>query len=145
MKPEQKMLIEHSCARLINAFAIYNDAGRFEELVSLFTPDGRFARPTAPDNFTEGRENILAAFRARPKERVGRHVMTNIQIEVIDETSARGLCYATLYTGSADKPAADFGLQANAAQFIGEVYTDFALTDEGWKIARQTGKIIFTT
>lgn len=145
MTPEQSLAIEQACAAVFNRFSVLNDAGRHEEMVQLFTEDARFARPTDPDNYTEGRDQILAAFQARPKDRVTRHLITNIVIDVVDETTAKGQCYSTLYAGSPDKPAENLGLQANPEQFIGEFFADFRLTDEGWKISSQTGNITFTT
>jgi len=36
-------------------------------------------------------------------------------------------------------------VKAIASQLMGEFDMDFALTADGWKIARSTGRIIFTT
>ena len=130
---------------MVIRFANLNDAMQYKKLVNLFTDDASFARPTEPDNFISGKANILAAFEARPGDRITRHIVSNVLIDVISETRARGCCYAVLYTGSADNHAEKFGIQANASQYIGEFYDDFVLTDEGWKIARRSGKIVFTT
>src|SRR5690554_3187167 len=105
MNEIDRMLAEHQCTALVNRFANLNDAMRYEELAALFTRNGRFARPTDPGNFVEGRDNILAAFQARPKDRISRHVISNIEVEVLDPNRARGACYAVLYTGSPDNPA----------------------------------------
>lgn len=145
MTPEQSLAIEQACAALLNRFSVLNDAGRHEEMVQLFTEDARFARPTAPDDYILGRDNILASFQARPKDRASRHLFTNIVIDVVDESTAKGQCYATLYTGSPDNPAEKLGLQANTSQFIGDLFAEFRLTEAGWKISAQTGNIIFTT
>ncbi len=50
-----------------------------------------------PDDFIEGRDAILAAFRARPA-RTTRHVTSNVVIGVESATSARGECALVLYT-----------------------------------------------
>ena len=141
----QVLDIEQACTRLINQFAVCNDAGRFNELVDLFTADGRYARPIAPEVFITGRADILASFEARPQDRVGRHLITNIVIDVLDSTHARGFCYATLYSGSSGHKAEKFGLQAQASQFIGEYADRFELTPQGWKFVERKGCIIFTT
>lgn len=145
MDIEKRLQAEQVCASLFNRFSTCNDAGEFEEMANVFTIDARFARPTDPGNYTEGRDNILASFKARPRDRVSRHLITNIVIDVKDAGSATGKCYATLFTASPDNQAEKFGLQANASQFIGEFDADFSHTDEGWKISRLSGKIIFTT
>lgn len=136
--------IEAACTRLINQFAVYNDAGRFHDLVELFVEGGRYARPIAPDVCIVGKPEILASFEARPQERVGRHLITNVLIEVHDERSASGFCYVTLYSGNSNHKAERFGLQAEAVQYIGEYRDSFVLTDTGWKFSERQGCIIFT-
>lgn len=137
--------IEHACAKLMNQFAVFNDMGRFDELVELFVEEGRYARPIAPDAFIVGKADILASFEARPKDRVGRHLISNIIIDVLSPTTAKGVCYVALYSGTLDQKAAKFGLQAQASQFIGEYQDDFVLTAQGWKFAQRKGNITFTT
>ena len=136
--------IEQQCAKLINRFSNLNDAMRYEELAALFTEDARFARPTDPDNFIAGREAILAAFQARPRDKVTRHIISNIDVEVLDPARARSLSYALLYTGSPDTPA-KLGLQANAVQLVGEFHDEFVKTPDGWKFSSRQGRIIFST
>ena len=137
--------IEQACTRIVKQFSNFNDRGDYESLCNLLTPDASFARPTDPENFTHGREEILAAFQSRPNDRITRHIISNIVIEASDETTAKGTCYATLFMAPVDAEKAKFGVKANPSQFIGEFYIDFSLTSEGWKISRQTGIIVFTT
>lgn len=137
--------IELACTRLINQFALFNDSGRFRELVDLFTADGCYARPIAPEAFIVGKADILASFVARPQDRVGRHLITNIVIDVLDSARATGFCYVTLYSGTTAHKAEKFGLQAQSSQFIGEYADQFVLTADGWKFAERKGCIIFTT
>lgn len=140
----QKMAIEQACARLMNQFAVFNDQGRFEDLVDLFIDDAEYARPIAPDAIIKGRSNIKAAFESRPKERVGRHIISNIIVEVISAERAVGSCYALLYSGDINKPAEKFGLQAIPPQLVGEYQDEFVLTPHGWKFSVRKGRIIFT-
>jgi hypothetical protein len=137
--------IEQACSKLITQFAVFNDLGHYEELANLFTGDGRYARPTDPDNFAEGRAAILAAFESRPRDKLTRHLITNILVDVTGPASASGFCYVTQYSGSTATPAAKFGHQANAAQLVGEYTDEFVLTASGWKFRQRSGKLIFTT
>lgn len=145
MTPAERQAIELACSRLVNQFAVYNDLGRHDELAELFTDDGRYARPTAPANFVEGRANLLAAFKARPRDKLVRHLVTNILIEVTSPATAKGFSYVTQYSGSTDTPAATHGWQANPSQLVGEYSDEFVLTPAGWKIRQRSGKLIFTT
>lgn len=145
MEAREILDIEAACARLINQFAVFNDAGRFAELADLFTVDARYARPTAPDSFIVGKADILASFLARPQERVGRHLVTNVLVDVHDAHNASGFCYVTLYSGNSQHKAERFGLQAESSQYIGEYRDRFVLTATGWRFAERRGCIIFTT
>jgi hypothetical protein len=140
----QRLVIEQACTRLMNQFAILNDSGRFTELAALFTDNARYARPIAPDAMIEGKANILATFESRPKERVGRHFISNIVIDVQSAEKATGVCYVLLFSGHVDKPAEKFGLQAQAPQLVGEYHDEFALTAAGWQFQQRKGRIIFS-
>jgi len=145
MDIKQQQSIELACARLVNLYYQYNDNRNFKAASELFTEDGVMARPTDPENFTVGKANILAAWEARPNDRIARHVISNIIITVEDAEHARGTCYATLFMAPIDAEKAKFGVKASASQLVGEFDMDFVLTEEGWKIARTTGAVIFTT
>lgn len=144
-KTQDLQAIELSCTKLVNQFAVYNDLGRYEEVAELFTDDGRYARPTDPASFVEGKANLLAAFKARPHDKLVRHIVSNVLIEVTSATSAKGFSYVTQYSGNTSNPAATHGWQANASQLVGEYVDEYELTPAGWKIRQRSGKLIFTT
>ncbi len=145
MNLQEQQSIELACSKLCNQFAVFNDAGRHDELVELFIEEGLYARPLDPENFVRGRAPILAAFKARPKDKVFRHLITNIVIDVLGENTAKGLCYVTLFSGSTDNPAEKLDFKANPSVLIGEYHDDFVLTDQGWRFAKRAGRLIFTT
>lgn len=144
MKTEEINMIEQSCIRLLTAFSTLNDANEHEAMVELFTENGSFARPSDPDVYTIGREDILVAFKARPQGRVTRHLLSNILIDVKDASNAKGRCNVLLYTASSDNKAPVFGLQADPSQLLGEFDADFKKVDGSWEIARLSGEIIMT-
>jgi hypothetical protein len=145
MNLHETQSIELACSKLCNQFAVFNDTGSHEELAALFTEDARYARPTDPDNFVSGRAAILVAFKARPKDKITRHLITNILIEVSGTKTARGLCYVTLFSGSTANAAGKFGFKANAAVLVGEYHDEFVLTESGWKFSQRVGRLILTT
>jgi hypothetical protein len=114
--------------------------GEFDKLAELFSEDGAFARPTAPEDFIVGRANILASFISRPSGKLTRHLISNTVIEVQDASHASAISYVTQYSANPDNPA-KFGLKANPVQLVGEYYDDFLRTAEGWKIARRSGRV----
>lgn len=137
--------IEQACAKLINQFAVFNDMGRHEELAALFVENGRYARPTDPEKFAEGRAAILAAFKARPADRLTRHIIANIIVDVTSATTATGISYIALYTGSAAKTAEKGGFVGNASVLVGEFYDHFVLTSAGWRFSQRQGRLTLTT
>ena len=71
LSPDTIRAIEHDCAKLVARYANRNDAADWVAVAALYAPDGRMARPTAPDDWIAGREAILAAFKVRPPRVTG--------------------------------------------------------------------------
>ncbi|HEU4618030.1 MAG TPA: nuclear transport factor 2 family protein, partial [Gammaproteobacteria bacterium] len=85
-------------------------------------------------------------YRARPAERITRHLCTNILIHVESAKSARGSTYVILYsadaTGASDKR---FGLTSEPRKLLGEFDDRFALTEDGWRIAERRARFVMHT
>jgi hypothetical protein len=126
---EQRRQIEQDCARLIALYANLNDRARWQDLAALYAEDGRMARPTAPDEWIEGRDAILAAFQSRPA-RTTRHVCSNVVIDVINDASAAGESAMLLFTG-------------DGAPKVGSFHDRFVRTDAGWRFAERRGSLTF--
>ena len=129
MSEEERRAIEADCARLIARYANLNDAADWQGVADLYVEDGRMARPTAPDDWTQGRAAILAAFLARPA-RTTRHVCSNVVIDVISPTQAVGESAMLLFTG-------------DGAPKVGSFHDRFVLTPAGWRFAERRGSLTF--
>lgn len=129
MTDEQRRQIEQDCARLIALYANLNDRARWQDLAALYAENGRMARPTAPDEWIEGRDAILAAFQSRPA-RTTRHVCSNVVIDVINDASAAGESAMLLFTG-------------DGAPKVGSFHDRFVRTDAGWRFAERRGSLTF--
>ena len=129
MSEEERRAIEADCARLIARYANLNDAADWQGVADLYVEDGRMARPTAPDDWTQGRAAILAAFLARPA-RTTRHVCSNVVIDVISPTQAVGESAMLLFTGE-------------GAPKVGSFHDHFVLTAAGWRFAERRGSLTF--
>lgn len=130
------VLIEHACARLIKRFALLNDAGDYAGLAAMFTENGVFARPSAPNDPICGRQNILRAFQSRPR-RLSRHLTSNIVIDVLGPTEARAVSYIVLYA-SADEGDAPL---ATAPHLIGAFRDKLVLLDGQWLFSERLGQV----
>jgi hypothetical protein len=135
------MLAEQACARLITEYAALLDAGRWNDVAALYVPDGRMSRPTAPDDFIEGRDAILASFTARPP-RISRHVCINIRVDVLRGDEATASSQILLFTADA---AEDGGLpiQSPAPPMVGTYADRLMLTESGWRFAERRGSLDF--
>lgn len=114
--------------RLIIDYAAHNDAGDWDAVAALYVNGGRMSRPTAPDEFIEGREAILVAFKARPA-RTTRHICANIRVDV-DGDTATGTSQILLFTGH-DAPK------------VGSYHDKLARTADGWRFTERRGSLDF--
>jgi hypothetical protein len=131
--------IEHACARLIRLYANLNDAGRWEEAASLYTEDGVFCRPSAPDEEIRGRAAILDSFLARPT-RVTCHLVTNIVLDVLSESEARAFSRIVLFQATPESDG-DVAHHSRAQPLIGAFTDRLVLHIEGWKFSERRGSI----
>ena len=141
MTDEERRAIEADCERLIKRYVNLNDAQDWAAVAALYTGDARFARPSQPGVFVEGREAIYASFLARPA-RAQRHVIANVVVEVEDADHARAFSVIVLYMGDS---ADDGGLpvQDPKSPLVG-TYTDrLVRTRDGWRFVERVGGLDF--
>jgi hypothetical protein len=122
---DETIRIEHVCARLVARYANLTDAADWPGVAALFAPEGRMARPSAPDAWIVGRAAILAAFAARPA-RVTRHLCTNIVIDVLSDDAATGECAMALF-------------ERDGTPRFGGFHDRFVRTADGWAFAERRG------
>ena len=136
-------LARSAIAELITRYAALNDAGEWDALAALYTEDGRMSRPSAPEEFINGRAAILAAFRARPR-RASRHIVTNILVTLDGEVRARATSHMLLFIG---QPSAEGGLPTLSAAppLIGGSDDRLVKTQAGWRFDERRGRLDFRT
>jgi 3-phenylpropionate/cinnamic acid dioxygenase small subunit len=132
MNDTERMLAEHAIARMIIRYAALNDASDWDAVAAMYIETGRMSRPVAPDDFVEGREAILAAFKARPP-RTTRHICANIMVDMESETSARATSQIMLFTAK------------DAIPMVGSYHDKLVLTDARWRFAERRGSLDFTS
>ena len=125
----ETLLAERDIERMIVAYAAANDAGEWDAVGAMYVEDGRMSRPTAPDDFIEGRAAILAAFKARPP-RTTRHIVANIRVDVSGDT-ATATSQILLFTG------------ADKAPLVGSYHDKMARTPGGWRFSERRGSLDF--
>ena len=141
MTDDERRAIEADCERLIKLYVNLNDAQDWPAVAALYTENARFARPSQPGVFIEGRQAILDSFLAR-RARAQRHVIANVVVNVEDETRARAFSVIVLYMGDA---ADDGGLPMRdpKSPLIGTFTDRLVRTSEGWRFAERVGGLDF--
>jgi len=133
--------IEHACERLVLASIRHFDERNWSAFASLFTPDGVFTRANEPLKPLRGHADITSGLAGRPASRLTRHICSNIEIEAVDATHARGRCYLLLFAASESGTAPIEGWAAELPVRVGEYEDEFVLTAAGWRIARRSGRL----
>jgi hypothetical protein len=141
MTEEERRAVEADCERLIKHYVVLNDAQQWEALAALYTEDGRFARPTTPGLFVEGRAAILESFKARPP-RAQRHVMANIVVEAENADNARAFSVIVLYLGDPAEPDQLPAMSAGSP-LVGTFTDKLVRTIDGWRFVERVGALDF--
>jgi SnoaL-like domain len=139
MNDLERINIERTCEQLQYSFARYIDFRDYEGFAELFCVDGVLNVGTT----IKGRAGIFASCQKRPPGLRTRHVITNPFIEVLDDTTARGICYLTLYRKVADTTPANVPLPLSSPAGVGHYEDRFARTPDGWRIASRILHIAF--
>jgi hypothetical protein len=136
VKDKKRLRIEAECGKLPLLFAKYADNGDHAALADLFTENCTFARPFQPDYPFHGRERVQAIFRDRPPILV-RHIVTNVLVEVISETEARGTNYlAMLSSHASTEPPQEAG-----GLYVGGFEDHYVLSEDRWRFMSRYGMV----
>lgn len=132
----QNLLIHHACTNAIIRFATLNDAAKFEQLSLLFSEDGKFARPSQPDQLIIGRSAILKAMASRAPRKT-RHLVSNIEVTVTGPDTAHASSSIVLYSGILNGDA------VSSPILIGRYEDDFLRQGDSWLFSCRRGSIDF--
>ena len=128
------------CKDLVARAAYFTDQQDHDAFVELFTEDAQLARPGG--TWLNGRDEILVSYRAKPADRITRHLVSNTVFLDTQADSAQAISYVLLWSTSADSASEAFGRKANARQVLGEFHDSFVKTERGWRIAKREAVFI---
>ena len=137
----ERMLIEHACTRLVNAYAQALDRGDYEALAAMYAEDAVFARPTMPTDRVPGRTEIVARLQARPPATI-RHVMADIVVDAVSPTEATGECYIVMFRGPAPGESGDLP-PMNPVPLVGAFNDRFVRVDGRWVFKERLGSLAY--
>ena len=141
MDNTERRAIEADCERLIKLYANLNDAQNWDAVAGLYTEDARFARPSKPGEFIQGRAAILESFRARPA-RAQRHVIANTVVDVEGPATARAFSVILLYQGD-PAPVGELPAMDPGSPLVGTFRDVIVRTPAGWRFAERVGGLDF--
>lgn len=127
-----------ACEQVIRRFALYNDRHDHDRLAALFTADGVFARPSAPDAPVHGRAAILQAFRDRPP-RTTCHLMLNTVVSIQSATLVHAHSIVLLYTADATTEPPPWTAQSPA--LLGSFDDVLVLEQQQWLFKQRLGAL----
>jgi hypothetical protein len=124
-----ELVARESIRDLVARYNANGDSGRFEQLRALFAPDAVMDTPIS--GVRTGHEEIIGIFAdARDNANKGnppmylRHMTSTHQIDIIDESAAKGRCYY-------------FVLTAVGLDHWGRYIDHYRTVDGVWKFARR--------
>lgn len=137
LSPIDRAVIGWECERLIHRYAMLNDAGDFQAMADMFTPDGVFSRPSQAEVLIRGRDNILAAYTTRPP-RFTRHMITSVVVTVQDADNAAAHSYLSLHIG---QPGESLPRPAEPSYWIGDFRDRLVRIEGEWKFSERRGAL----
>ncbi len=123
---------------LVYRLGVALDEGRFDDLRSLFTPEGS---ASTPGGTAEGIDSVVAqAARNHPPDMSIQHVTTNILVDVDDprrRATVRANLIVTFAPGRPGGAAGGPPIVPAARYTLGEIYRFEAVrTADGWRLSR---------
>lgn len=132
-----------ACVAAIQRFAMLVDAARYDEAADLFAVDGVLQRP---NERIEGRAALLSSFKARPVQRLTRHILTNVLLEPAGPGRIRAFSYVSVYRHLGREPLPPvLPVAARQPETIAEYSDELCLRDGQWLLRNRTVRPVFDT
>ena len=129
MGPIDRIEAVFEIKNLIYDYARFLDLNRPEDQAVTFAPDG-VADYAGTD--VKGAEAIMAAVKPALQAWVAScHTITNVQVQMLTETTARSVCY--LYAWRRVDPSGEGDYEVR-----GQYHDELVRLDDGWRFARRT-------
>ncbi len=135
MNELERMLVAEACREIILRASAATDANDAAAFAGFFTDAAVLERPNAAP--ISGREAIREAYAKRSPERLTRHLVTNILVEVQGPDAARTTSLVLLWSGNSKDTIGPQGRPADARQVVGEFHDELTRGPDGWRIARR--------
>jgi hypothetical protein len=138
MTDAERQAIEQACARLPVLFHNYVDAFEHDRLLELFATDGVWDQVFKGE--LRGHAAIKGYLDSKNTTITTMHMVSNVAIEVIDKSHARGIAYYAYYHA---EPGVALPAPLRGPTAAGRYLDEYVLTEKGWKFAARRPKNLF--
>jgi hypothetical protein len=128
--PMTRRAIEADCAKVATSYSVFLDFRRYAELVDLFTET---ATLNLDGWLLDGQAAIREYMFSRPNSRTNRHVCSNLLIDVIDENTAKGIAYVTIYRFDANDDTPRTRMPFEGPYVVGYYDDRYTRVGDQWK------------
>lgn len=139
LSPTDLLLARSELSDLICNLNRHYELHEYAAMAALYTEDAHYANWRGD---VVGRVAILQLMQDRAPDRLVRHVLSNIVIDVESATRARGLCYVTAFLNPHGHPAAR-AVPQDGPPAIAEYHFRFRRVDGRWLVAEKRTVEIF--
>jgi len=130
-----------ACQQLLADYAIYRDHLDVEGFANAFTSDATLVLATRS---YVGRDELRKEITDHPSPAIAHMIhFTSTKITPVSATKATGVSYAVILNGNRHVGPGDQPIQMEGITSAGEYLSEFALTNDGWKISRMELKSVF--
>ncbi|MCJ0765506.1 nuclear transport factor 2 family protein [Variovorax terrae] len=126
--------------QLIYRMTRYYDYQDYASMLALFSQDCLYKSPSRGE--LRGKDAVLAGISMRPKDRLVRHLITNIIFELHDENNASTTCYLVGAINDGGHPLRG-PVPSIGAPAIGEYHMKFRRENGVWMIAEKVTVEVF--
>jgi len=139
---DKVMLIKIEIAELVDNYAITRDNLDPLGFPNTFAEDGVLV---LRGKTYKGREALRKRIQASDPNIVSMHMMSAGQISVLDENTATGVQYVTVYSATKEASGqANGSLTTAGFAVIGKYHDKYVRTSEGWKFSERRFEQIFS-
>lgn len=143
MDIDTRQEIEQIVMRMLVRYAQLNDAHQWDDLAAMFTLDGRYIRPSAPDDVIVGRNAILNELKSRPPAAT-RHIVSNVLVEVEHPAHLTAQSTVLLFRGEPAAPGSgELPKMQAGCPLVGTFQDVIVMEPKGYFFAERRGGLDF--
>ena len=140
LSPTDLLLAKSELSELVFRLNRHYELHEYAEMAALYAEDAHYANWRGD---VVGRAAILRLMQDRAPDRLVRHVLSNLVIELDGADQARGLCYVTAFLNPQGHPVTRSVPQLGAPA-IAEYHFAFRRVDGRWLVAAKRTVEIFS-